>query len=239
MPGTEGSAGFERLPLRLAWEFLRDKGLGERADEIRYSKDKLGSYDYTLKRAKVIELLKENMILDEFIEKHWPIGKTNEGKKLMRRYEGIHSRWTNETEGQEEAEEENIDETSFAMEQHLRDFLEGNLSRIETGLKLFRDKDNRNGVEYPIDSSGRRIDILAVDKNNTPVIVELKVSRGHEKVIGQCLYYRGRIKQLLNSERTRIVIVAREITPELRIATEGLPDVELFQYELNFNVRRV
>lgn len=239
MPTDQESSGFERLPLRLAWEFLRGQGLGEEADEIRNSKDKIGSYDSTLKRAKVTELLKEKMILDEFIEKHWPLGKTNEGKKLIRRYESIYSRWASETEDQEETEEEDIEATSFAIEQHLRDYLERNLSRIEPGLKLFRDKDNKNGVEYPVDSNGRRIDILAVDKDDTPVIIELKVSRGHEKVIGQCLYYRGRVKQLLNSEKARIVIVAREITPELRIATESLTDVELYQYELNPNVKKV
>ena len=73
---------------------------------------------------------------------------------------------------------------------------------------------------------------MAVDKNHIPVVIELKVSRGYEKVIGQCLYYKNRVKELLQTPRVRIVIIAREITPHLKTATADLPDVELYEYSL-------
>lgn len=110
---------------------------------------------------------------------------------------------------------------------------------IEPGLRLFKDKEGKEGIEYQVDASRRRIDILAIDKTGIPVIVELKVSRGHEKALGQALYYRGRAKQLLSSSKARIVVVAREIIPELMVAAEGLPEVELFQYKLSFKLEKL
>jgi hypothetical protein len=125
------------------------------------------------------------------------------------------------------------------IEEDLKDYLSKNLSVIEPGLKLFKDENGVEGIEYPIDTENRRIDILAIDKTGVPVIIELKVSRGYEKVIGQCLYYKNKVKQLINSTRVRMIIIAREITPQLRVATQDLPDVELFEYILSVKLDRV
>lgn len=70
------------------------------------------------------------------------------------------------------------------------------------------------------------------------LIVELKVSRGYEKVISQCLYYKNRVRQVLDAAKVRIVIVAREITPQLKTAAQDLPDVELFEYKLSVKLHR-
>lgn len=68
-------------------------------------------------------------------------------------------------------------DATFAVEAHLRDYLAQNLEILESGLKLW--KENPPSVEYDIE--GRRIDILAKDSASVPVIIELKLSRGHEK----------------------------------------------------------
>jgi len=238
---------FEGLPLRLAWIFLRDNGLENKVFEIRDSPDRLGSLHYNLKRAKVISLLDENKLLDQFITKYWNFGNTSDGQGLIRRYRGIFSKWINREASQGDTEDENSDETtaesneetSFALEQHLRDYLVNNLSFIEPGLIVYKDKNDREGIEYPIDENGRRVDILAIDKNGVPVILELKVSRGHERAIGQALYYRNRVKHLFGTQKARIVIVAREITPELKMATADLDGVELFQYKLSFKLENI
>jgi len=65
------------------------------------------------------------------------------------------------------------------------------------------------------------------------------VSQGHEKTIGQTLYYRARIKELFKVKKVRIVIVAREISPELRAATSELQDVLLFEYHLSMTLKTV
>jgi len=72
-------------------------------------------------------------------------------------------------------------------------------------------------VEF--EAGGKRIDILAVDKDNKFVIIELKVSRGYEKVIGQILRYRAWVRKNLAGEQgIRGVIIAKVITDDLKLA---------------------
>lgn len=236
---TTDIEGFEGLPLRFAYVFLSENGLAEEATEIKRSKDRLGSYTSSLKRGKVVDLLEKNNLLNQFISQSWPFGRTEAGKRKIQRYKRILNSFISGSESEEEEQEESSDETSFAYEEDLRDYLSNNLSVIEPGLILFKDKDGTEGVEFSVDAGNKRIDILAIDKNKTPVVIELKVSRGYEKVIGQCLYYKNRVKELLGAERVRVIIIAREITPHLKIATSGLPDVELFEYMLVVKVKKI
>lgn len=238
MDETEKIDEFEALPLRFAYEFLAQKGFENEANEIRQSKDKYMSYTSTLRRGKVLELLEKNNLLEEFIDKHWPFGKTEKGKRKIQRYKSILNSFLSSDRSEDEEEEERIEETSFAYEEDLRDYLSNNLSVIEPELRLFKDENGVEGIDYPIDTDNRRVDILAIDKNNVPLIIELKVSRGYEKVIGQCLYYKNRVRQVLNATKVRLVIIAREITPQLKIAAQGLPDVELFEYKLSVKLQR-
>jgi hypothetical protein len=60
--------------------------------------------------------------------------------------------------------------------------------RIETGLQLYASPE-RNGVEFPVE--GGRMDLLAVDGNGKFVVIELKLSQGRNKTLGQLLYYMG------------------------------------------------
>jgi hypothetical protein len=183
--------------------------------------------------------LEKNNLLEEFIEQYWPIGKTEKGKRKIQRYKRIYQAFLNQETEQDEEEAESIEETSFAYEADLRDYLSNNLSVIEHGLKLYKDENGVEGLEYPIDANNKRIDILAIDQNNIPVVIEVKVSKGYEKVIGQCLYYRNRVKQMLNSEQARIIVIAREISNQLQTAVEDLHDVELFEYKLSIKLERI
>ena len=131
---------------------------------------------------------------------------------------------------------ENDPSTAFAYEEHLRDYLAKNLSILEASLTLW-DGSEVEAVEFPVD--GRRIDILAKDKSGVPVVVELKVNRGHERTIGQCLYYRAKIKEIMKVPRVRIFIVAEEISHELKLATQEVSDVCLFEYSLSMTVQRL
>ena len=83
------------------------------------------------------------------------------------------------------------------------------------------------------------IDILARDRSELPVIIELMVNRGHEKTVGQALYYRARIKQRFGAERVRIFIIAAEISPELRAAASEVSDVLLFECGLAVKVTAI
>jgi RecB family endonuclease NucS len=136
--------------------------------------------------------------------------------------------------------EECADSSQFAYESHLRDFLKDNLHVIEPGLKLYRDEedDTITGVEF--DVGGRRIDILAVDKDDNFVVIELKVSKGHERVIGQILRYRGWVRKNLAGDKIiRGIIIAKIITEDLKLAASETKDIELFEYDLKMDLRKI
>ena len=123
----------------------------------------------------------------------------------------------------------------FAYEADLRNYLAKNLSVIEPGLKLYQDE-GITGVEFPV--GGRFIDILAVDATGALVVIELKVSRGYDRVVGQLMRYMAWIQknQAEAGQRVRGVIVAREISDDLLLACSLLSGVQLFEYELSLKL---
>jgi len=237
MDKTEDIAEFQRFPLRYAYKFLSEKGFDDKVTEIRNSKDNHKSYTSTLRRAKTIHLLDETKLLDEFINQFWSAGTTKKGVNQLNRLRRLYDSFVNNSE--EEEEEEAVEGTSFAYEEDLKNYLSDNLTIIESGLKLYTDKDGKEGIEYSVDSNHKRIDILAIDKNKVPVIIELKVSKGYERVIGQTLYYKSCIKKIFDTDTVRIIIVAREITDQLKLASEEIKDVELFEYNLSIKLDKV
>jgi len=126
----------------------------------------------------------------------------------------------------------------FAYEKDLKNFLAKNLTIIEPGLKLYQVEDI-NGVEFPVD--GRFVDILAIDTSDNLVVIELKVSKGHERVIGQILRYMAWIQknQAEPNQNVRGIIVAREISKDLKLACLYLPKVKLFEYQLSVTLSKV
>jgi endonuclease len=128
--------------------------------------------------------------------------------------------------------------SEFAYETDLRDFLAKNLSALGPGLRLYHDE-GITGVEFP--AGGRFIDILAVDAHDNLVVVELKVSRGYDRVVGQLLRYMAWVgnHQAEPGQNVRGIIVAREISEDLLLACSTLPNVELFEYQLSVTLRKV
>ena len=130
--------------------------------------------------------------------------------------------------------------SEFAYESDLRDFLAKNPSVIEPGLQLYKDEEEGiTGIEYPV--GNRFIDILAVDDKNRLVVIELKVSRGYDRTVGQLLGYMARIRKNLAEpdQAVRGIIAARKISDDLRLACSGLPSVSLYEYELSVTLRKV
>lgn len=85
--------------------------------------------------------------------------------------------------------------SEFLLERDLQRYLAENLECVEPGLKLYEDDDIK-GFEFEA-GGGRRIDILAVDKGGAFVVLELKVSRGYDRVVGQLLRYVNWVRQNL------------------------------------------
>lgn len=138
----------------------------------------------------------------------------------------------------EEEDESAESSGKFAYESDLRDFLARNLSVIEPGLKLYQDEEI-TGVEFPV--GGRFVDILATDAQGRFVVIELKVSRGYDRVVGQLLRYMAWIEknQAEPGQEVRGIIAAREISEDLLLACSSLPNVELYEYELSVTLRQI
>jgi RecB family endonuclease NucS len=113
----------------------------------------------------------------------------------------------------------------------------GASSRLPLGLRL-SDEEGITGVEFPV--GGRFINILALDRHGRYVVIELKVSRGYDRVVGQLLRYMGWVEQNMEtSQPARGIIVANEITADLKLACSRVPDVRLIEYEISFKLRPV
>src|SRR5690606_39476457 len=80
-PATR-DAETQRFPLKDAYRFAERQGLGDAIRSIREMKiDWKGqkTYNSTVRRGYVIELLKEHELLEEFFSKHWQRGFAEEG----------------------------------------------------------------------------------------------------------------------------------------------------------------
>jgi len=225
-----------------AYAFLKEHGFEKEAEEIRISPDQFKSYHTTLRRAKIITLVRDNKLLDDFCQKVWTSGLTDKGKNRIKFFENLFIRFKNDQDGIEPDDEEEGDiikeENEFAYENDLRNYLVRNLNVIEKGLRIY-EAAGVNGEEFYIPNTARRIDILAIDKNGDFVVIELKVSRGYEKVIGQTLFYQSSIKTSFNQEKVRVIIIAREISEEIKVAAQFLPDFELFEYQLSLSLKKI
>jgi endonuclease len=132
-------------------------------------------------------------------------------------------------------EADELGDSTFALEGHLRDYLAKNLAYLEKGLQLW--SVSPPSVEFVI--SGRRVDILAKDKDGCPVIIELKLNKGYDRVIGQALLYQVLVSENLKAEKVRIMLVANSVSDELKKACSRQRDVTLFEYSISMQVQKV
>ena len=140
---------------------------------------------------------------------------------------------------EETTEEDDPGSRKFAYEKDLQNYLAENLGLLEPGLKLYEDEDGVfNGIEFP--AGQRRIDILAVGADDAYVVIETKVSRAYDRVVGQILRYMGWVKENLAGEASvRGIIVASEISEDLILATSSIGNIQLVEYEISFSLKSV
>jgi hypothetical protein len=127
-------------------------------------------------------------------------------------------------------------EITLSLEKDLQEYLSKDLNQLEPGLKLFTDE-GLAGREIPTEAG--KIDILAKDRENNLVVIELKASKASYGTLGQILSYMASIKKELGANHVRGMIVAEEFDKKLSLAVTEVPTVSLVKYKVNFEFEKV
>ncbi|SIQ52804.1 endonuclease NucS domain-containing protein [Pontibacter lucknowensis] len=139
----------------------------------------------------------------------------------------------------DDTSEDTSDTFLFPLEANLRDFLIKNLHTVKQHkLDLYVDDNGRDGREYP--TAVGPIDILTVDSRGNFVVFELKLSRGVDRALGQLLRYMGWVKaNLAYGKEVKGVIVAHKMDDKIKYAVTMAPNVDLYEYEMKFELTKV
>jgi hypothetical protein len=89
-----------------AYDFLKANGFEKECEEIKNSSDQFQTYTSTLRRAKIIALLRDNKLLNDFCDQVWPSGLTDKGKSRIRFYENLIVRFQGDEDGSITEDEE-------------------------------------------------------------------------------------------------------------------------------------
>jgi endonuclease len=92
-----------------------------------------------------------------------------------------------------------------------------------------------DGVEYQTEAG--RIDLLAKDANNCPVVIELKAGRAKDSALGQLLGYMGCLSA--GGTPVRGILVASSFDSRVVFAAKGLPNIKLLRYQLSFGLEEI
>ncbi len=143
---------------------------------------------------------------------------------------------TTEENGEEEdTTEENLEEVQMSLEGDLESFILKDLASVEDGLSQYQ---GDRGEQFSVDS--RRIDVLAVDKEGSFVVIELKAGTATDSVLAQVLAYMADVrKTLAGQKRVRGLIIAYGFSDRLTSAVSLLENVALMKYKVKFDFERV
>lgn len=134
------------------------------------------------------------------------------------------------------------DPSTFALEEHLEEFLVENWKQTDFGKSydLFEEDGETAGQQYPTDTGP--IDILAIRKDKKELLViELKKGRASDAVVGQVQRYMGYVKEELaeKGQTVRGVIVASEDHLSIRRALQVANGIDFYKYEVSFKLTKV
>jgi restriction system protein len=130
------------------------------------------------------------------------------------------------------------DASSFALEEHLEDFLVKNWPHTELGKDYdIYEEDGEKAQQYQTDTGP--LDILAISKDKTHLlVVELKKGRASDAVVGQTLRYMSFVQEELaeKGQKVRGIIIAHEDDQRIRRALAMTPNIAFYRYQVSFKL---
>ena len=127
----------------------------------------------------------------------------------------------------EETVDKNLIEFSVSLEKDLHNYLSANLNEIEKHLKIVE-----NGIEYSTEAGF--IDILAMDKDESYVVIELKAGKAKDAALGQLLGYIGSIMEEKSTTKVRGILIASDFENRIIFGTKAISNIKVVKYKLNF-----
>jgi len=122
-------------------------------------------------------------------------------------------------------------ETTFGLERDLQLALRANLRQLEDGLTI------ADGGKEMVVPSGR-IDILAKDKEDVRVVIELKAGTADRDAVGQIMSYIGDL-QAEDGDAVRGILVAGDFTSRAIAASRAAPNITVQKYSFKFSFQQV
>ena len=131
-----------------------------------------------------------------------------------------------------------ISESQFALEAHLEEFIDKNWTRINFGADLVKyEVDDQNGRQFP--AGPWSIDFLCIDRaSNDLVVIELKRGKSSDSAVGQVLRYMGWVRANIakQGQQVRGIIISQDVDDGLKYAVQGLDDVSVLTYKVDFQL---
>jgi Holliday junction resolvase-like predicted endonuclease len=132
-----------------------------------------------------------------------------------------------------------ISQGLFYMEKQLEDFIIQNWENTELGKKLDLIIEDGELVSQQYRTDIGQIDILAKEKGSDNfVVIELKKDQTSDDTVGQLARYMGWIKRHKGNEEVKGIIIAGHYDKKLDYAQEMMNNIEVFIYEVDFNLRK-
>jgi len=126
----------------------------------------------------------------------------------------------------------------FYMEQQLEDFIIANWDSTSLGKEYDLIYEDGNLKSQQFITPVGRMDILARDKKTgSYVVIELKRNQTSDDTIGQVTRYMGWVKQELGDAGVKGVIIAGSYDQRLDYARVMMPELDIFIYEVQFNLK--
>jgi len=130
------------------------------------------------------------------------------------------------------------DPSSFALEEHLEEFLVKNWPHTELGKDYdIYEEDGEKAQQYQTDTGP--LDILAISKDKKRLlVVELKKGRASDAVVGQTLRYMSFVKEELAEDGQTVsgAIIAHEDDQRIRRALAMTPNIAFYRYQVSFKL---
>ena len=132
------------------------------------------------------------------------------------------------------------DPASFALEEHLEEFLVKNWPHTEFGKDYdIYEVDGEKAQQFQTDTGP--LDILAISKDGKRLLVlELKKGKASDLVVGQTLRYMSYVKDELAESGQEVfgAIVAHEDDSKIRRALAMTPSISFYRYQVSFKLVR-